>query len=155
MESSGRLSLQRYLTVFRKWNFERNAAEYYFRFLAMGIMKDEGRSRSSCSIDLHITPMLRESARVREGDVVLYEYKVVNPSNTVISDLRLEDSDLGQISLYKTTLLPDQTAYRTKSYTVTKQDILDWNTPYASSNPNGGFQYTKGVFDFNCYVVFA
>lgn len=81
------------------------------------------------------------TARVREGDVVLYEYKVVNPSDTVISDLRLEDSDQGQISLDKTTLLPDQTACGTKAYTVTEQDILDGpreTTATASGTDNLG-----------------
>lgn len=81
------------------------------------------------------------TARVREGDVVLYEYKVINPSDTVISDLCLEDSDLGRISLDKTTLLPDQTACGTKAYTVTEQDILDGpreTTATASGTDNLG-----------------
>gem|GEM_PF-154517 len=79
--------------------------------------------------------------RVREGDVIVYEYRVVNPSDTVISNLRLEDSDLGQISLDKTTLLPDQTAYGTKASTVTEQDILDGpreTTATASGTDNLG-----------------
>ncbi len=81
------------------------------------------------------------TAQVREGDVIVYEYKVLNPSDTVISNLCLEDSDLGQISLDKTTLLPDQTAYGTKAYTVTEQDILDGpreTTATASGTDNLG-----------------
>ena len=52
-----------------------------------------------------------------------YEFEVNNPSETVISDLALVDSDLESIHLDKTTLNPGQTAYGSGTYEVKVEDI--------------------------------
>ncbi len=64
------------------------------------------------------------SVNVREGDTVTYEYRIENPSDTLISDINLVDGDLGRIDLDKTALGPDESASGTATYTITEDDIL-------------------------------
>lgn len=79
------------------------------------------RAASKSYLNCSKTPSV---VTIREGDAVLYEYRVLNSGDTEISDIRLDDSDLGTISLNRTTLPPGQTAYGAKEYNVTEQDIL-------------------------------
>ena len=60
-----------------------------------------------------------------------YEYEVMNPSETVISDLALIDDVLGNILLDRTVLNPGQTAHGNGRYNVTDADF-EIGTGYGS-----------------------
>ncbi|MFB3765954.1 MAG: hypothetical protein ACE14P_12010 [Methanotrichaceae archaeon] len=64
------------------------------------------------------------SFNVRAGDVITFEYNIYNPSDTVITGIRLVDSDLGRIKLARTALGPDESTKGAATYTVTEDDIL-------------------------------
>jgi len=78
-----------------------------------------------------------------------YEYEVMNPSETVISDLALIDDVLGNIPLDKTVLNPGQTAHGNGRYNVTDADFKigagygsKENTAIASGVDNLGQEVT-------------
>ena len=61
---------------------------------------------------------------VKPGDVVTYDYQVKNTGPGAISNLALLDSDLGQIKLDGTMLMPGQTTSGKANHIVTENDLL-------------------------------
>lgn len=57
------------------------------------------------------------------GDTVTYEYVVKNTGDVTLSDVSLDDSELGKVDLNINVLAPGESATGTKQYTVMESDL--------------------------------
>jgi hypothetical protein len=78
--------------------------------------------------DTHVSSLevikMSSLANVKPGDVVTYDYQVKNTGLSTISNLALIDSDLGQIKLDDTMLMPGQTTSGKANYSVKEEGLL-------------------------------
>ena len=82
-------------------------------------LQEEEPRTSSMAVTKTSSPV-----NVKPGEVVTYDYQVKNTGFSAISNLALFDSDLGQIKLDGTNLMPGQTTSGKANHIVTEDDLL-------------------------------
>jgi uncharacterized repeat protein (TIGR01451 family) len=124
--------------------------------LAFAILFSTALSLAATELTITISPSLSSA---RAGYDIIYTYLIENTGNTTISDITLNDSLLGEVTLNRTRLAPGMVAEGSRRYVVSESDLpgpMSGEARALGSGPDGlemqsiashsvGLSYSSGM----------